>query len=222
MTSVVLATVFLTLALMRSGVPITWGTASTPIIPVTVTSFDAKGAILTAWLANLPQALLSLFYFSINRICTSICFAREWNSYATTRKGLRVTSPTGHQRSTHFLQLPLRWAMPLTIMSGVLHPESTCACGYSVLSLLAFTVVFCGMIAAIGVLLMRSIDVQLPPARHSSLVISAACHPPPEDIDCHLKPVRWGVVQEGTKNKAGHCTFTSLRVSKPEAGCLYA
>ncbi|KAH6616882.1 hypothetical protein C7974DRAFT_53732 [Boeremia exigua] len=56
MVSMILATIFLTLALMRSGMPIEWGTASELILPAIVTSFDARGAMLVAWLANLPQA----------------------------------------------------------------------------------------------------------------------------------------------------------------------
>lgn len=40
---------------------------------------------------------------------------------ATTRKGLRVTAPRGEQRSSYFLQLPYRWAVPLMIVSGALH-----------------------------------------------------------------------------------------------------
>lgn len=239
-----MATSALTLAFMRSGMPILWGTTSKLILSATVTSFHARGAILVAWLANLPQAILSVFHFLINRLCTSVCFAREWNSYATNRKGLRVTSPIGDQRSTYFLQLPLRWAVPFALMSGILHwllsqslflvrqeirtrddklrPESTCACGYSVLSLLVFTVAFFGMIATIGVLLTRNIDVQFPPAHHCSLVTSAACDPPPDDVHCHIKPVQWWVVCKGTKDTMGHCKFSSYEVTKPEVGCLYA
>lgn len=238
-----LATLALTLALMKTGGRSGWGTASKFTIPATSTSFDAKGAFLVAFLANFPQAVLSFFYFSVNRICTSICFAREWNNFALTHKSLRVTAPSGEQRSTHFLQLPLRWAIPLTAMSGALHyllsqtlflvrqekwtydgalyPDSTCACGYSPLSLVVFSAVFFSMIGTVGLLLMRRVDIHLPPARHCSLVISAACHPPAGDSDCHLKPVKWGVVTEATKTGPGHCTFTSRDVQKPVEGDLY-
>ena len=229
---------------LQSGPPRTWGTTSQLVIRSTATTFDTRGALTTAWLANLPQALLSLFYFTINRICTSMCFSKEWNSFSSHRKGLRVTSPTAKQRSTHFLQLPYRWAVPLTVTSGFLHwllsqslflvrreartrdnelyPDSTCACGYSVLSLLIFAIAFLFLVATVGILLRRNVDVQLPPARHCSIVISAACHPPAADVDCHLSAVQWGVVEEGTEDTFGHCTFTSYEVSKPQEGCMYA
>jgi hypothetical protein len=221
-----------------------WGTASNSIIPATSTSFDARGILMVAFIANLPQVCLSLLYFSINRICTSICFALEWNKYAIHKKGLRVTTPSGQQRSTHFSQLPLRWAVPLTLISGVLHwllsqslflvrqevrtregelyPGSTCACGYSAQSLLAFTLLFLSLLLTILYRLLRGIDVHLPPARHCSLVISAACHPPEDDIDAHLAEVTWGVTSPATDGSIGHCTFTSQPVASIEPGALYA
>ncbi|KAF2808778.1 uncharacterized protein BDZ99DRAFT_39707 [Mytilinidion resinicola] len=68
-----------------------------------------------------PADTPSISYFALNRLCTSISFITEWNSHATTRKGLRVTNPAGAQRPAYFLQVPYRWAIPLTTMSGVLH-----------------------------------------------------------------------------------------------------
>ena len=98
-----------------------WGTSSPYQLGIASGSFDSKTILLNAWLANTPQILLSFSYFAINRLCTSMCFAREWNSYGTPRKGLRTTNPTGQQRSTYFLQLPYRWSIPLTVTSGFLH-----------------------------------------------------------------------------------------------------
>jgi hypothetical protein len=99
-----------------------WGTSSSLIIAATESTPTAGGVLKNAWLANLPQFVLSVVYFMINRICTSICSAREWNNYALHRKGLRVTeTPQGFQKSTHFLQLPYRWAIPLTVAQGFLH-----------------------------------------------------------------------------------------------------
>jgi hypothetical protein len=46
----------------------------------------------------------------------------EWSTYARHRKGLRVSRPAiGSQRSTYFLQLPYRFALPLMALSGILH-----------------------------------------------------------------------------------------------------
>jgi hypothetical protein len=47
--------------------------------------------------------------------------AKEWSDFAHERKALRVTTPSGGQRSTHYLQLPYGYALPLLAASAVLH-----------------------------------------------------------------------------------------------------
>ena len=164
---------------------------------------------MKAWLANPPQILLSASYFWVNRICTSICVAQEWNQLAVSRKSLRVTNPTGEQRTTYFLSLPYRWAIPLTTISGFLHwllsqsvflarreirdvngnllpSESTCICGYSPLSILVFSLTWITLLVVVLHLLYQKIDRNLPLTRNCSLVMSAACHPSPDDVDPQL------------------------------------
>jgi hypothetical protein len=233
------------LTVAMSGTPSlsSWGTASQQTIPFTATTFDARGALMVTFFANIPQVCLSLLYFSLNRLYTSICFALEWNRYASQRKGLRVTSPAGRQRNTHFLQLPLRWAIPLNVASGLLHwllsqslflvrkelrtrgnelyPGSTCACGYSTLSLLTFTLVFCVLLGVTLYFVLKRIDVHIPPVCHCSLVISAACHPHEEDIGVPLGEVMWGVTEEATEDEPGHCTFTGRSVTSLQPGTMY-
>jgi hypothetical protein len=220
-----------------------WGTSSKTIVSFTSTTFDVRGLLLIAFLANLPQVCLSLLYFSLNRICTSVCFALEWDRYAIQRKGLRVTHPSGEQRSTHFLQLPYHWAIPLTVTSGLLHwllsqslflvrqelrtrggelyPGSTCACGYSAQSLIAFTLIFIALLVFVFCWLLKGMNIHIPPARHCSLVISAACHPPEDDMYAYLGEVKWGVTVVGTEEYVGHCTFTSGPVQSAQPGALY-
>jgi hypothetical protein len=73
-------------------------------------------------MANSPQVVLSILYFTYNGLFTSIALATEWDSYARHRKGLRVSSPpVGAQRTTYFLQLPYRYSLPLLAISGLLH-----------------------------------------------------------------------------------------------------
>jgi hypothetical protein len=80
------------------------------------------GLILNVFLANLPQVILSTIYYVYNGIFTCFMLGTEWNSYMSKRKGLRVSGPPrGAQRSTYFLQLPYRWALPLMVLSGTLH-----------------------------------------------------------------------------------------------------
>jgi len=73
-------------------------------------------------IANAPQVVLSGIYFSYNSLLTCMLLGKEWASYAFVRKGLRISSePRGSQRSTYFLSLPYRFAIPLMAASGLLH-----------------------------------------------------------------------------------------------------
>ncbi|KAH7378303.1 hypothetical protein BKA66DRAFT_149201 [Pyrenochaeta sp. MPI-SDFR-AT-0127] len=72
--------------------------------------------------ANICQLVLSFIYVIYNTVLTKMLLAKEWDQYATQRKGLRVSSkPKGAQRSTYFLQLPYRYGIPLLVMSGIFH-----------------------------------------------------------------------------------------------------
>jgi hypothetical protein len=72
--------------------------------------------------ANIPQVIISLVYFSYNTAITSMLLAHEWSEFFRRSKSLRVSSSRqGLQRSTYFLQLPYRYALPLLCMSALLH-----------------------------------------------------------------------------------------------------
>lgn len=45
----------------------------------------------------------------------------EFSKFAHDRKSLRVSSPTGQQRSTYWLQLPYRYSIPLMCSMGLIH-----------------------------------------------------------------------------------------------------
>jgi hypothetical protein len=73
-------------------------------------------------LANTPQVIISLVYFSYNAAITSMLLAHEWSCFFSRAKSLRVSSsPHGLQRSTYFLQLPYHYALPLLGFSVLLH-----------------------------------------------------------------------------------------------------
>ena len=72
-------------------------------------------------LANSPQILLSVSYFAYNALYTRIQVEKEWNSYSTNYKPLRVTNPKGEQLSTYRLQLPYHYSIPLAAVSILLH-----------------------------------------------------------------------------------------------------
>jgi hypothetical protein len=80
-----------------------------------------RGFLSIVLFANMWQFLLTLLYIGSNALLTCFCVESEWQSYGTKRKGLRVSSPVGSQRSTYFLSLPLRYGLPLMLISTTLH-----------------------------------------------------------------------------------------------------
>jgi hypothetical protein len=96
--------------------------AARTLLSTSVTSSDPTALMGNIVLANSPQLILSLLYFTFNGLFTSLSMGTEWSSLAQIRKGLRVSSnPTSAQRKTHFLQLPYRFSIPLIIFSCALH-----------------------------------------------------------------------------------------------------
>ncbi|OCL09335.1 hypothetical protein AOQ84DRAFT_431347 [Glonium stellatum] len=196
-------------------------------------------------LANVPQAVLSYLYLCFNALYTCMLVAHEWARFFYERRTLRVTSPSSQQRSSYWLQLPYTYAVPLTVASGLLHwlasqslfmvqitvvnddgePDpglSISTCGYSPVAIILTTIVGSFIVlGGIGTAL-RRYPAGMPLASSCSAAISAACHPPSEDIDAAVLPVQWGVVDGGGKGEVGHCTFTSMRVTEPVPGKLYA
>ncbi len=63
--------------------------------------------MVNVFVANSPQPILSMIYYTYNGLLTCFLLAVEWNGFARSRKGLRVTtSRHGLQRSSYTLQLP--------------------------------------------------------------------------------------------------------------------
>ncbi|KAH7379202.1 hypothetical protein DE146DRAFT_307283 [Phaeosphaeria sp. MPI-PUGE-AT-0046c] len=223
-----------------------WGTKSDTTFREADSS--AQQTLLNAWIANAGQIVLSFCYLAINSECTAMAGAAEWNSLATSRKGLRVTRPVGQQRDTYFLQLPYRWSLPLTISSGGLHwllsqsvflvridtydragvlvkdkekKLSRSACGFSGASWIVLTVCFFILVGTVGLVGRKKIRTKIPFAASCSLVISAACHTPMDDADAHLLPLRWGEVKTRMYDGELHCSLSSRSVTKPKAGEHY-
>ncbi|RDW76904.1 uncharacterized protein DSM5745_06896 [Aspergillus mulundensis] len=159
--------------------------------------------ISNTMIANTPQLLFSILYFSFNSIMTAICLATEWSSYALTRKPLRVSwNPQSHQRSSYFLSLPYRYALPLMLASAILHwlisqslflvgieaydlrwrrstDRDLITCGYNpvaVVSSIAVAVVMLGCLVWMGFRKFSS-GTGIPIAGSCSLAMAVACHP---------------------------------------------
>jgi len=202
--------------------------------------------IAAIFFANLPQAILSFLYLNLNGLLTSMWVQLEWSKFAKHRKHLRVSTPKGLQRSTHFLQLPYKVAIPLMITSGLLHwlvsqsvflavvanynavgdlldPVEIASCGFSPLAMICVLVV--GVLLIVGTYLIgrQKYDPSMPLAGSCSAAISAACHRPDWDVDASLNAVQWGVIP-GSDDKSGvaHCCFTSAVVEQVQDGKQYA
>jgi hypothetical protein len=206
--------------------------------------YTVKSLLGAAVLVNVPQLILSLNYFLINSHLTSMLAAYEWRRFANEWKGLRVTSPVGAQKSTYFLQLPYRYAIPLLTMSALLHwlvsqafflakvvalkdskenvENSTTMFGYSpiamLFALLAGSVLFFGVLG----LALRRYKTCMPLVSSCSGAISAACHPRPnEGRGIATRQLRWGVLSLN-QNGSEHCGFGSSDVQPLISGRFYA
>lgn len=135
----VVGTANLNPANIRNALAIPIGTveAQNLVLGARIGSLGASAVLITALIANSPQALLSFLYMVYNSIFTLMYIGEDWDMYgaytATTRhklqiaakkqthRFLRVSNPRGTQKPTHFLNLPYRYAIPLICISGLLH-----------------------------------------------------------------------------------------------------
>jgi hypothetical protein len=206
------------------------------LVRIDFTGRGPGGLLANVLLANAPQGVLSFLYLTYNGIFTCMLNADEWGRFAHQRKRLRVTSPSGKQRSTYYLQLPYAYALPLLALSGTLHwlvsqsiflarikwnsrdgeedlGNSVSTCGYSCIAIIF--VIIAGSVAVLGGIGMgfRRYPAGIPLASGCSAAISAACHPlPNENVDAPFLPLQWGVVSQG------HCSFGAGPVEKPQEG----
>ena len=205
----------------------------------------SNALITMVLLANTPQLLLTVLYFLYNSMYTRMIAASEWSRFALQRKGLRVSTPRGDQRSTYWLQLPWTYSIPLGVAAVLLHwlasqslflvkidaydphqkldpSRSFSSCGYSAYALAIAIIVGGVMVIVLLANGFRQIDptmMRLP--RSCSLAISAACHRPPEDTEASTLPVQWGAVSHDSVEGPGHCCFTSFDVDQPTEGHRY-
>ncbi|KAF9061631.1 hypothetical protein BDP27DRAFT_1234938 [Rhodocollybia butyracea] len=202
--------------------------------------------VASVLLANLPQLIFSMIYLVFNSLCTKLFLALEWSSYAHSRKPLRVSDPHGDQRSTYFLNIPIRFGVPLIVYSALLHwllsqsifvvavtfwngdvldkSNSITSCGYSPVAMILTIIIGASLVlSCLAVGCFKCLQCDMPLAGSCSKAIAAACHPP-EDGSDPLKPMKWGVVPKipDSSNPAiGHISFSSAEVSAPVPGCYY-
>jgi hypothetical protein len=205
-------------------------------------SSGTHGLLANILVANMPQLIFSCLYLLYNGMFTSMCLAHEYSNYSIRRKPLRVTSPRDKQRSTHWLHLPYVYSVPLLVVSAVLHwsisqsvffvgidvyrdtelQNSNFGLGYSVQPIILDIVLGIIMLFVLVGMGFRKLQGKIPLANSNSLAISAACHRPEEDKNAALKGVMWGEVQTGSDSEVRHCSSTSMEVTAPVEGKLYA
>ncbi|KAJ5494726.1 hypothetical protein N7463_010813 [Penicillium fimorum] len=203
-------------------------------------------------LANTPQLLVTISYYGYNAVITSMLAADEYSSYGVDRKGLRVTWPTpgNKQRSTYWLSVPYRYSVPMLVTFMILHWMISQAFFYelSVLydsngvkisggeaSLLGYssTFIFLAilvggvMMLGLGILAFKRFKSVIPLAGSCSAAISAACHPPSDEVMqmTGQDMVKWGETVspqdgvmdhlDGVEVRDAHCSFTSLDTVRP-------
>lgn len=152
-------------------------------------------------LANFPQLIFSALYFCFNSILTSMTSAAEWSRFGLSRRGLRVSwNPQGSQRSSYFLSLPYRYAIPLMSCSALLHwlisqsfflvgidaykvgygrtPENdVMTCGYTPRAIISGISIGIFMFICLIAVSCKKLASGMPVAGSCTFAIGAACHP---------------------------------------------
>jgi len=65
--------------------------------------------------------MISMTYIQCNALLSCIFANREWYNYASERKSLRVSAPVGLQRSSYYISMPWKFAIPFIITFAFLH-----------------------------------------------------------------------------------------------------
>ena len=98
--------------------------------------------------------------------------------------------------------------------------DSISTCGYSNIAIIS-VIIFGSIVLLLGILAgSRKYKEGMPLVGSCSAAISAACHPLKDDPDASLLPLMWGAVEN--MDSVGHCCFSSLNVSRPVEGKVYA
>lgn len=200
---------------------------------------------VVAIIANIPQTVLACCYFLLNALLTAMCLSKEYDNFSKTRKELRVSMPTGYQRSNYFLQIPFKYSIPLNIVSFILHfffsqsiflarvvevllsgeviEDTLIDCGYSPIATIISALLCLLVLAAVFCLGLRRYSGIIPIAGSCSAAISAACHRPESDEKAAWHAVKWGETKYyGPRPIVCHLAFSSEDVFTPVAGNWYA
>ncbi|KAI9726332.1 MAG: hypothetical protein M1828_001606 [Chrysothrix sp. TS-e1954] len=216
----------------------TWGTIDTDKL------FGDGGLIGNLLLANVAHFVISIVYLLYNTLFTCMTLSAEYLSHARRRRTVRVSSPRGAQRSTYWLQLPYRYAIPFMLIMATLHwlvsqsiylvnIQSTSwdlslidlfiNCGFNLGAVLLSCLVGAGLIISLIVIAFsRTYPSGMPLASSCSLTISAACHrAKDENEDITVQPIQYGVLSEVGPNGRPRTGFSARPVQPLIHGKFY-
>lgn len=216
------------------------------VLPVVT---PASTALLSQTIvANIPQIVISGIYVFYSGLLTTMLSAQELAGFATTAKGLRVSPPkAGQQRSSYFLQVPYRFALPILASMAALHyfvsqsiylvrlneydilgnrkwPNFESVVGYSLQGTLAATILGAAMLALPVVLGFLKLPSGIPLVSHNTIAISIACHPfIDEPTEPDQMPLLYGRVVGTDKDgkERSRIGFSAGDVEPLQAGALY-
>ena len=123
----------------------------------------------------------------------------------------------------HWLVSQSLFLAKITVLdhNGVRDPNAcVTSCGFSAIAIIFTIGVGSLMVLTVIATGFRRFRPGIPVAGSCSLAISAACHPPPDDVNASVLPVKWGVVRDDSDGMT-HCTFTSQETHLPMAGHMY-
>lgn len=193
-----------------------------------------KARVIHVMTANSFQVLVSSLYLFYNNILTHQIIADELISFIREKKTLRVSFPQHSlQRSSYFLSLPWRYALPLMVAFITLHwlvsqsvftvqttaygpgqdgapiPSTNASrLGYSPLGILLTTILGAVLILALVANSCRRykyvVPARLPRMATDSSTIRALCGSANEDREAHLYPVQLGIVVRGLEGEIAH------------------
>jgi hypothetical protein len=201
------------------------------------------GLVGSALLANTPQIITSYIYTAYNSVISSMCAHAELLRFSQRRNHLRVTSPRGKQRSSYWLQLPYRVAVPLLTTSALLHwvisegfflvradvyqPDGTVdptqlisTVGYSAYAIIVGVSIMIFMLLVIVVIaFVIKYPNTMPLAAISSASLAAICQPVGEENfepSLSLKSLSWGRVNgDNLVEESNEALHATFAVTKP-------
>ena len=186
----------------------------------------AKSLTANVLLANLPQMIVSFLFILYNDVLTRMLISEDYCQFGKRKETLRVSYPSGAQRSAFLLNVPARYGIAVLSLMTLLHwflsntvtfvrvrvfddslrtwtGTATSFCGWSPVATAECMFVDGILTLALLVFGLRRHSSDIPLAATCSAAISAACHAETVEsgADVVSQPLRYGVAGTGRLEK---------------------